>query len=455
MPSRLIALALVALGLAAGPALAQAQPMPTQKPNIVLIVTDDLGSADLSSYGARDVRTPHIDSLARDGVRLTQFYANAAWCTPTRAGLISGRYQQRYRLERPLGSDGTPAGEGGLPARGHSLPHLLKGNGYATGLMGKWHLGYRPEHSPMAHGFDTFFGLKSGFFDYYQHTDGEGKPDLWDNDVPARQDGYATDVFTDRSVRFLEQHAGHPFFLEVAYNAPHWPYQPPGQPSTARDHARHLQPHDSPTSTRADYVAMVERIDHGVGEILRTLDRLKLASNTIVIFTNDNGGEWLSSNAPLFHRKATLWEGGIRVPTLIRWPGHLPRGTVSGQVGITMDLHASILAATNTAAPPSSRLEGIDLLPILEGRSPIVERTLFWRLSAPTRLQRAVRSGDWKLVLDGNSALLFDLRTDVSERHDLSGRRQDVANRLVPLITAWEADVDTEAKAGDKGPTTR
>jgi arylsulfatase A-like enzyme len=438
--------------LASAPALAGAQPEPAAKANVVLIITDDLGSADLGSYGARDIRTPHIDSLARDGVRLTQFYANAAWCTPTRAALISGRYQQRYRLERPLGSDGTPTGEGGLPARGHSLPQLLKANGYATGLVGKWHLGYRPEHSPKAHGFDSFFGLKSGFIDYYAHTGGDGKPDLWEDDTSVQREGYATDLITDRSVRFIEQHAGRPFFLEVAYNAPHWPYQVPGKPSTARDHARHLLPHDSPTSTREDYAAMVERVDHGVGEILRVLDRLKLAGRTLVIFTNDNGGEWLSSNAPLFHRKATLWEGGIRVPALLRWPGRLPPGRVSSQVGITMDLHASILAATNTAAPASARLEGLDLLPILDGSKPVVERTLFWRLQAPARLQRAVRSGDWKVLLDGASVLLFDLASDVGERHDLSGRRQDVASRLVPLLMAWEKDVDSEGKAGDGAP---
>jgi arylsulfatase A-like enzyme len=440
--------------LAASPAPADAQPAREAKPNVVLIITDDLGSADLGISGARDIRTPHIDSLARDGVRLTQFYANAAWCTPTRAALISGRYQQRYRLERPIGEDGTPEGEGGLPARGHSLPQLLKGNGYATGLVGKWHLGYRPEYSPKAHGFDTFFGLKSGFIDYYAHTGDGGKPDLWDNDTPVQQDGYATDLITERSVRFLEQHADRPFFLEVAYNAPHWPYQVPDQPSTAREKGRHLLPYDSPTNTRADYVAMVERLDRGVGQILRAIDRLKLTGRTIVIFTNDNGGEWLSSNAPLFHRKSTLWEGGIRVPALIRWPGRLPRGKVSHQVGITMDLHASILAATGTPAPASPRLEGLDLLPILEGRSPVVERTLFWRLDAPARQQRAIRSGDWKIVLDGRSVLLFDLRTDIGERHDLSGKRQDIANRLVPLVTAWEKDVDTEAKAGDKPAAT-
>jgi arylsulfatase A-like enzyme len=261
-------------------------------------------------------------------------------------------------------------------------------------------------------------------------------------------------LISDRSVRFIEQHADRPFFLEVAYNAPHWPYQVPDQPSTARDGGRHLLPQDSPTNTRADYVAMVERVDRGVGQILRAIDRLKLTGRTIVIFTNDNGGEWLSSNAPFFHRKVSLWEGGIRVPALIRWPGHLPRGRVSRQVGITMDLHASILAATGTPAPASPRLEGLDLFPILEGRSPVVERTLFWRLDAPARKQRAVRSGDWKIVLDGASVFLFDLRTDVGERHDLSGRRQDIANRLVPLVTAWEKDVDTDAKAGEKPAAT-
>jgi arylsulfatase A-like enzyme len=422
----------------------RAQPA-ADRPNVVLIITDDVGYGDIGSYGAPDIRTPNIDSLARDGTKLTDFYANGANCSPTRTGLVTGRYQQRYAIENPLGNSGT-AGEQGLPATGRSLPKLLGANGYATALLGKWHLGYKGEFSPNAHGYDYFFGFKSGYTDYYQHTDGNGRPDLFENDVASTETGYMTDMITAHAVRFVEQHASQPFFVEVAYNAAHWPYQVPDRPSVAIDHARHLQPQEDSTSTRADYVAILERADRGVGEILRALDRLRVARNTIVIFTNDNGGEWLSRNAPLFSRKSTLWEGGIRVPAIVRWPGHVPAGKTSPQVGITMDLTASILAATRTPVPAEAKLEGIDLLPILEGRSPIVERTLFWRITQG-RNQRAVRSGDWKLILDGNIVMVFNVRADIGERKDLTNQRQDVAHRLRPLITAWEADVDAEARA--------
>ena len=254
----------------------RAQAPDSAPPNVVLILTDDMGWADLGSYGASDVRTPNIDSLARDGVRMTDFYANAPVCTPTRAGLISGRYQQRYGLQVPLTVAGRPGGDVGLPSRGHSLPHLLSQRGYATALMGKWHLGYRPEFSPAAHGFAYFFGLKSGYHDFYAHTAGDGKPDLWENDRQVVVEGYTTDLLTQRSIRFLEQNAARPFFLEIAYNAPHWPYQPPDKPSVAPDNARHLWPWDADTSTRPDYVAMVERVDRGVGEVLQALERLDL-----------------------------------------------------------------------------------------------------------------------------------------------------------------------------------
>jgi arylsulfatase A-like enzyme len=329
---------------------------------------------------------------------------------------------------------------------GRSLPRLLKNNGYATALVGKWHLGYLPEQSPNAHGFDYFFGLKSGYHDYYTHLGGNGKPDLWENERPIDVTGYMTDLITDRSVKFIEQNANRPFVIDIAYNAPHWPYQVPDAPSVAPGNARHVMPSEMATSTRADYVAMVERVDRGVGDLLRTLERLGLASNTIVIFTNDNGGEWLSNSVPLFNRKWTVWEGGIRVPALVRWPGRIPAGTVSGQVGITMDLTASILAATGTTVPVDARLEGMNLFPILEGSMPQIERTLFWRTSAGNRLQKAVRRGDWKLVIDGNHTFVFNLRTDLSERQDLAGRRQDVAQTLRPLLADWERDIDGEAK---------
>ena len=218
------------------------------------------------------------------------------------------------------------------------------------------------------------------------------------------------------------------------------------QPSTARDHARHLTPFDKDTSTRGDYVTMVERVDVGVGRILAALDRLDLRRRTIVIFTNDNGGEWLSNGGPLFHRKASVWEGGIRVPALVRWPGHIPAGRVSHQVGMTMDLTASILAAAGIAPSADAKLDGMNLLPILEGRAPDVERTLFWRVTGAQRQQQAVRSGRWKLVVDQARPLLFDLSTDIGERTDVIREHMDVATRLQAALTAWQADVDGEAK---------
>ena len=429
---------------AAPPLTAQAPVGSAQRPNVVLIITDDVGYGDFGSYGAPDIKTPHVDGLARDGVRLTDFYANGATCTPTRTGLISGRYQQRFALEAPLSNASSPDGARGLPVTGRSLPQLLKDHGYATALVGKWHLGYKAAFSPGAHGFDYFFGFKSGYTDYYQHTSSEGLPDLFENDRAVEVPGYMTDLITERSIRFIEQNAGRPFFVDVAYNAAHWPYQPPDRRSTARDNARHLGPFDDSTSTRADYVAMLERADQGVGRILEVLDRRGLRQNTIVIFTNDNGGEWLSRNAPLFHNKGTVWEGGIRVPAILRWPGHIPAGSVSGQVGITMDLTASILAATGTPVPAETRLEGIDLMPVLEGRAPEIERTLFWRVIG-ARPQQAVRSGDWKLLFDGRP-LLFNVRADLGEQKNLIGQRSDIARRLEPLLEAWQQDVDDEAK---------
>ena len=446
MQRRVFILAALILGASGASAQALAQ----RPPNVVLVMMDDLGYGDLGSYGAPDVRTPNIDRLAREGVRLTDAYANGPVCTPTRAALISGRYQQRVGLEWVLTI--SPADrELGLPAPGTSLPALLKTNGYATGLIGKWHLGTKPEFGPNAHGFDEFYGFLGGAHSYYTNRAeiarvGPGAPDLFENTTPVEATGYLTDEITRRAVSFIARHAAAPFFLEVAYNAVHWPFQPPDRPPTEAElrAGRPLRqmPDDSVTATRQDYVRMLERADRGVGEILAVLDQRGLTSNTLVVFTNDNGGEWLSRNAPMFHRKGTLWEGGIRVPLILRWPGELPRGKVSRQVAITMDITASILAASGARAPASYRSDGIDILAILRGKAPVVERRLFWRAVRPDRQQRAARFGQWKLLVDASQLLLFDLSVDPGERTDLAARRPDLVVTLKRLLADWEADVD-------------
>jgi arylsulfatase A-like enzyme len=301
---------------------------------------------------------------------------------------------------------------------------------------------------PGAHGFEYFYGFLGSHEDYYHHNRGPAIPDLWENDRPIEESGYLTTLLTDKAVGFIERTsaARRPFFLELAYNAPHWPFQPPDRPSPPPGTGALQLPSDAGTATRADYVKMVEAMDGGVARVLAALDRLHLANDTLVIFTNDNGGEWLSDNAPLFSRKWTVWEGGIRVPALLRWPGHLPRGKVSSQVGITMDLTATVLAAAGASVPPDLTLDGIDLLPTLSGRVAPVERTLFWRMNLGNRTMRAVRSGDWKLLVDANHQFVFNLRHDLGERQDLTRLRPDVAQRLRPLLARWEQDVDAEAQ---------
>jgi arylsulfatase A-like enzyme len=256
-----------------------------------------------------------------------------------------------------------------------------------------------------------------------------------------------TDEITNRAEAFITQRAGGPFFLEVAYNAAHWPFQRPDLPADKRGWTHYRE-----TGTRADYVAILERADSGIGRILDALDRLKLTQNPLVIFTSDNGGEWLSRNAPLFHRKSTLWEGGIRVPLLMRWPDRLKAGVTSSQVGITMDLTASIVAAAGVKPPARYRPEGVDLVGLIQ-KGTTLERTVFWRLpaapgaaGAPPVTQRAVRRGDWKYVDDRGQYFLFRLDTDPGERKDLAQQHGDLIRELRSLVAKWEADVDAEAK---------
>ncbi len=425
---------------------------PAARPNIIFILVDDMGYADLGCYGARDIRTPHIDRLAREGVKLDNFYANAPVCTPTRCGFITGRWQQRVGLEFAMGYAGEQVrkvnGEWvkepdmhslGLPTTQPSIAKFLKAAGYATGAFGKWHLGYKDEYNPTRHGFDEYFGELLGHADYYRHAYYDGTYALRAGMDPVQEPGrYLTDLINEHAVAFVRKHAQEPFFLYVPHLAVHAPWQPPDRPDTPMVTKEHML-----DGTRAGYAAMLERVDQGVGMILAELERNGLLDKTLVVLSSDNGGERLSDNRPLFHHKATLWEGGIRVPCVLRWPGVLPAGRTIRQMGITMDLTATFLAAAGAKLPADYHPDGIDLLPILTGAEPQQERTFFWRMDRSNRKQWAVRHGKWKYLNDGNTMdLLFDLEADIGERRSRTYEYPELVQDLKARLKAWQEEMD-------------
>ena len=404
-----------------------------RKPNVVFILVDDMGYADLSSFGSKDIRTPNIDRLATEGVKFTQMYSNGPVCTPTRAALITGRYQQRVGLEWAIPARVT---EPGLPVEEGSIARLLKNSGYATALFGKWHLGYKPEFSPNAHGFDEFFGIPGGNADLYSHKENNGDHVLREQDKETFVEGYLTEHLARRSVEFIQRQKDGPFFLYLAFNAVHWPFQRPNRPDMVRTRETWLD------GTRADYIEMMQSVDRGVGQVLNTLDQLGLSKDTLVVFTSDNGGERLSDMGPYFNTKGTLWEGGIHVPGLARWPAALSKGKVSNQVAITMDWTATILAAAGVQ--PVRQLDGINLLPILQGKQAEQARTFCWRIDRAGFRQQAIRSGKWKLVTQPTSVdlLLFDLERDPGERRNLYYEHQDKAKELQTALKAWDTEMN-------------
>ncbi len=421
-------------------------------PNIVFILFDDLGYADLGCYGAKDIRTPHIDRLAREGVKLDNFYANAPVCTPTRCGFITGRWQQRVGFEFAMGFAGEQVRKVngqwvkepdmhslGLPTTQPSIAKFLKTAGYATGAFGKWHLGYKDEFNPTRHGFDEYFGELLGHSDYYQHAYYDGTYALRDGLEPVKHTGrYLTDMLNERAVAFVRKHAREPFFLYVPHLAVHVPWQVPDRPGTPMVTKESMY-----EGTRADYAAMLERVDAGVGMILAELERQGIAENTLVVLSSDNGGERLSDNRPLFNHKATLWEGGIRVPCVLRWPGKLPAGRTIKQMGITMDLTATFLAAAGAKLPAGYKPDGMNLLPILLGQAPERERTFFWRIDRSNRKQWAVRHGKWKYLNDGNTMdLLYDLEADIGERRSLTYVYPEIVKDLKARLKTWQDEMD-------------
>jgi len=412
-----------------------------RRPNIVLLVADDLGSADLSSYGCQDIRTPRIDSIGARGVRFTHFYANGPECSPTRTALLTGRYQQRVGgLECAIGVGDVgryddavwlaERGELGLPASEVTLPQVLKRAGYATGCFGKWHLGYREKFWPARHGFDESFGILGGNADYFTHREEDGRPVLYHNTRIVERKGYLTDLIGEAAVDWLKRPQRDPFFLYVAFTAPHTPIQDPDAFDPATGTAPWRQ------KDRRVYAKMVERMDARVGDILERLKRMDAAENTIVIFISDNGADPNGSNGRLRGRKSSLWEGGIRIPCLARWPGVLPEGKDVAQVGITMDLMPTLLAAAGAKSPRP--WDGSNLLPVLVGRRQPFTRTLFWRSKRGDRVRKAAREGDLKLVIDEGQEELHDLGKDELEETKLP---LEGAARLKSLLANWEREM--------------
>jgi arylsulfatase A-like enzyme len=408
------------------------------KPNIVFIMADDLGYADVSCYGQRDYTTPHIDRLAREGLRFTQGYANSPVCSATRVALITGRYQYRLAagLEEPINAS-TPKGIG-LPPSHPTLPSLLKRSGYQTALVGKWHLGFLPEFSPLKSGYDDFFGIYGGAADYFNHGSGAGShganaSQLHEGEVAIERQGYMTDLLGDRAVRVIDGFARskEPFLLSLHFTAPHWPWEGPDDEAESK-RIRDLFHRDG--GTQKIYAAMVRSLDDNIGRVLQALDGHGLAADTIVVFTSDNGGERFSNNWPFTGMKQELLEGGVRVPSILRWPRRVSAGAVSEQVMITMDWFATLLAAAGAKPDPAYPADGEDLGPIASGGAPPRPRKLYWRYKAGA--QRAVRDGDWKYLRIAGNEFLFDIAKDPRERANLKNRHQDVFDRLK---SAWEA----------------
>ncbi len=401
-------------------------------PNIIVILSDDLGYADSGCYGG-DVATPGIDRLAREGVLMTDGYASAPVCSASRAGLMTGRYQQRFGYYYYRNASEIH----GLPLEEVTIADLLRDAGYVTGIVGKWDLGQRRKFRPLERGFDEFYGFLVGFHDYF---DLQSKQPIFRGNAPIADTGYLTQNFTKEALSFIERHRDRPFFLYLAYNAPHTPYQAPEE---------YLRRFTRAQGTRNKYLAMVACMDDGIAEVLDKLDELGIGRNTLVFFLSDNGGAappirgrtgGVADNGVLRGRKRQLWEGGIRVPFIVRWPAMLPAGRTCCVPCISLDILPTALAAAGGELPEGRAIDGENMLPLLRGEcGDLLHDTLFWTTHEYETW--AVRRRDWKLVhMDGN-VTLCDLPTDVGEQRNLASEKPELVKELTDAYRAWQAEM--------------
>ena len=407
-----------------------------RKPNILLIMADDLGYGDIGCYGSETIKTPHLDALAKGGLLFTDYYANAPVCSPTRAALLTGRYQQRSGLEGVIYVRGETRQTGMDPSE-ITFANVLKSDGYATGLFGKWHLGYQKKYNPVHQGFDEFKGYVSGNIDYHSHYDNAGIFDWWHNLEQVKEEGYCTDLITGHTIAFIEKHQDQPFCAYVPYETPHCPYQGPNDEPERFPDTNFTYEGKRPDQKNA-YKEMIESMDAGIGRIVKTVRDLGLEKETFIFFCSDNGAvNKVGSNGGLRGQKTTLWEGGIRVPAIAYWPGTIPANQKTDVPVMTMDLFPTILTTTRSHQEGIPPLDGIDFTPLWTQTGFDPQRALFWRY----RHQKAVRQGNWKLVIDRDKPHLFDLTKDPREAQDLIDQHPGVAADLHEKLDTWETGV--------------
>ncbi|KAB2349618.1 sulfatase family protein [Actinomadura rudentiformis] len=427
---------------------ANPQATSARRPNFLVILGDDLGWADLGCYGSPHIRTPNLDRLARQGVRFTDAYSAAAVCSPTRFGLYTGRYPGRLRggLEEPIA---RPDKLHGIPPGHPTLASLLKDSGYATAMFGKWHCGFLPWYSPVKSGWDTFFGNLSGAVDYYSKVTSTGV-DLFEGEVPVEDLGYYTDTIAARAADFVRERRDHddPWLLNLNFTTPHWPWEAPGDREVSAQITARVKAGDSRALWHEDggsldtYRAMVESLDAAVGRVLRALRETGQERDTFVLFSSDNGGERFSHQWPLSGQKASLNEGGIRVPNILRWPARVRPRQVSRVPVITQDWTATILEVAGTKPAAGFPLDGHSLASYLLRGTREPQHDLFWR----TKSSRALRRGRWKYLsgpVEGGGATterLYDLTIDPREQANLALRDPEVLKRLK---ARWE-EIDKE-----------
>lgn len=395
-----------------------------RKPNILMIVGDDMGYGDISAHGCKDIPTPHIDSLGQNGVRCTSGYVSGPYCSPTRAGLLTGRYQTRFGHEFNPGPNQNA--NFGLSLHETTFAQRMKSAGYATAAVGKWHLGGQPKFHPLERGFDEYYGFLGGAHPYLP---GAGGP-IYRGRQEIKESAYLTDAFAREAVSYIDRHKEQPFFLYLAFNAVHMPLQ-------AIDKYRGRFPNIK-EEKRQTYAAMMAAMDDAIGAVLAKLRDTKLEENTLIFFISDNGGPPVnaSNNAPLSGHKATTWEGGIRVPWLVQWKGRLPAGKLFDQPVIQLDCLPTAMAAAGVTPPADARLDGVNVLPHLEGKSDAPPHpALYWRFGNQT----AIRKGDWKLLEARGSGgkKLFNLKDDIGEKRDLTAANPDKVKELQADWDAW------------------